>query len=325
MSEVRQVLVMGATGFIGGAIARAALDEGWQVRAMRRDDGRTGAIVDLTAHDRFSWCTADLDDASSLRAAMQGCNVVFHAAAHYPVTSRDRQGQIRQSRRQMEGVVEAFRQAGAERLIYTSSLSTIGRPAEAGRVANESDIYRPGSVPVCYFDVKIVMEDVALASGLPVTVLCPTAVFGPGDVKPTSGLLLINVAKGLMPVYVEGQHNVVDVRDVARSHVNAVNLGRIGERYILGGENMSFRRLMTVAAEEAGRRPPWLPVSPAAVRLLGKMAGQLGILGGDVLEAIEYWQPLDYSKARRELGHSSRPFSETVRDSLQWFREHGYL
>ena len=325
MSDVRQALVMGATGFIGGAVVRAALEKGWQVRAMRRDEGRTGAIADLADHEGFSWFTANLNDTPSLRSAMQGCDVVFHAAAHYPVTSRDRQGQVNRARQQMERVVEAFRQAGSNRLVYTSSLSTIGRTADVGRLANESDIYHLGSIPVCYFDVKIAMEEAALSSGLPVIVLCPTAVFGPGDIKPTSGLLFVNIAKGLMPVYVQGQHNVVDVRDVARSHVNAVDSGKIGERYILGGENVTFRHLMTVAAEEAGRRPPWLPVSPAVVHLVGKIAGQLGILGGDVLEAIEYWQPLDSSKAQGELGHASRPFPETVRDTLRWFRENDYL
>jgi dihydroflavonol-4-reductase len=326
MSAALCVLVMGATGFIGGAIAREALAEGWQVRAMRRDEKRTGAIGDLSSHHRFSWHLADLEDPSSLRRVMDGCDVVFHAAAHYPISSRDKRGQIDKARRQTDHIVETFRRVGAERLVYTSSLSTIGRPpAGEDRLADEHDVYRLGDAPICYFDVKIVMEDKFLSSGLPVVALCPTAVFGPGDVKPTSGLLLINVARGLMPVYVEGQHNVVDVRDVARSHVNAVNLGRIGERYILGGENLSFRSLLEVSAAEANRRPPWLPVSPAVVRSLGALAGQLGILGGDILEAIEYWQPLDSSKAQRELGHTYRPFAETVRDSLQWFREHNYL
>lgn len=325
MTDAARVLVTGATGFIGGAVARAAIGRGWQVRAMRRDITRTGAVADLTAIDRFSWCTGNLDDVASLRTAMQGCSVVFHAAAHYPVSSRDKQGQIDLARRQMENVLDAFRQSGAEKLVYTSSLSTIGPPAEAGRLANESDVYRLGSVSVCYFDVKIVMEELALGSGLPVVALCPSAVFGPGDVKPTSGLLLINVARGLMPVYVRGNHNAVDVRDVARSHVAAAESGRIGERYILCGDNLSFRNMLTIAADVAGRRPPWLPVHPAVVRRLGKLAGTIGVLGGDVLEAIEYWQPLDGSKAQHELGHVWRPFSDTARDTLLWFRENGYL
>ena len=230
MTEISQVLVMGATGFIGGALARAGIDHGWRVRAMRRDVSRMGAIADLAGDRRFSWCTGDLNDSGSLRMAMHGCGIVFHAAAHYPVTSRDKQRQIDMARRQMENVLQAFRQSGAGKLVYTSSLSTIGPPAEVGRLANENDVYKLGSVPVCYFDVKIVMEDMALHSGLPVVALCPSAVFGPGDVKPTSGLLLINIAKGLMPVYVQGTHNAVDVRDVARSHLAAAANGRIGER-----------------------------------------------------------------------------------------------
>ncbi len=320
-----RALVLGATGFIGGAIARALTEANWQVQALRRNAKRTGAIADLAAAGKIGWIQADIADLETLTYAMRGCDVVFHAAAYYPVSSRNKASQIHKARRQMDTVLEAFRRAKPDLLVYTSSLSTIGHPAQEGRLANEIDVYALGSVPVLYFDVKSVMEQAALASGLPVVALCPSAVFGPGDVKPTSGLLLINVARGLLPIYVTGNHNAVDVRDVAASHVSAVERGKTGERYILGGENMTFRHLLTVAAQEASRRPPWLPVSPVVVRLLGKLAGQLGILGGDVLEAIDYWQPLDSSKAQRELGHTSRPFPDTVRDTLAWFRQNGYL
>jgi dihydroflavonol-4-reductase len=169
------------------------------------------------------------------------------------------------------------------------------------------------------------MEQTALGSGLPMVVLCPTAIFGPGDVKPTSGRLLINVARGLMPFYPDGQINVVDVRDVAAAHVAAVERGRPGERYIIGGENMSFRQVLTIMARQAGRRSPWLRLPSPLVEMVGTVAGQMGILGADILQAIRYWQPLDTSKACAELGLAPRPFADTVRDALAWFREHGYL
>jgi dihydroflavonol-4-reductase len=319
-----KILAIGATGFIGGAIARAAVARGWQVRAVRRDDRRTGAIGDLAAQGRIEWCQANLIDASTIAEAMLGCDVVFHAAGYYPTGSRDPARQIRRAQTQIEQVLLAFRQAKPDLLVYTSSLSTIGPPSEPGRLANESDVYQLGSTPALYFDIKIVMEQMALGSGLPVVALCPAAVFGPGDVKPSTGRLLLDVAKGRVPFYPDGQINVVDVRDVAAAHLSAIERGQPGERYIIGGENMSIRHMLTVAARQAGRRPPWVPLPSRLVELAGIVAGRLGILGGDMLQAIRYFQPLDTSKARAELGLTSRPFADTVRDALVWFHEHGY-
>lgn len=320
-----KALVIGATGFIGGSIARAALAYGWQVRAMRRDDRRVGAIGDLADRGDIEWHQANLIDYSSIAEAMLGCDVVFHAAGYYPTTGRDSTRQLRRAQTQMEGVLLAFRQAKPDLLVYTSSLSTIGPPSEPGRLANESDVYQLGGVPAPYFDIKIVMEQTALESELPVVVLCPTAVFGPGDVKPTSGKLLLNVARGQMPFYPDGQINVVDVRDVAAMHVAAVEKGRPGERYIAGGENMSIRHMLTIMARQAGRKPPWLRLPSKLIELTGSVAGQLGILGADMLQAIRYFQPLDVGKVRAELGFTPRPFVETVPDALDWFYEYGYL
>jgi dihydroflavonol-4-reductase len=251
--------------------------------------------------------------------------VVFHAAGYYPTSSHDPARQVQRAQTQMKEVLLAFRQAKPDLLVYTSSLSTIGPPSEPGRLANESDVYQQGSVPALYFDIKIVMEQTALESGLPVVALCPTAVFGPGDVKPTSGQLLVNVARGRVPFYPDGQINTVDVRDVAAAHLTAVEGGQPGERYIIGGENMSIRHMLTIVARGAGRRPPWLRLPSSMVELAGVLAGRLGILGSDMLQAIRYFQPLDTSKARVELGLTTRPFAETIRDALPWFYEHGYL
>ncbi|PWH18242.1 MAG: hypothetical protein DDG58_06775 [Ardenticatenia bacterium] len=320
-----QALVLGATGFIGGAIARAAVEHGWQVRGTRRAAQRQGAIADLVAPGRFSWCYADLDNCDSLVEAMSGCQVVFHAAGYYPRSSRNATAQIEQARIQMENVLRAFRRAKPDLLIYTSSLSTIGRPREPGRLADERDVYQLNDLPICYFNVKIVMEEMALSSGLPVVALCPTAVFGPGDVKPTSGKLFLMAARGWVFFYPDGVQDVVDVRDVAASHVRAVERGQVGQRYILGGETMTYREMLTIIARVAGRRPPWLRLSPSIIARLGHWAGWLGILGGDVLQAVPYWQPLNTSRARRELGHTSRPFTITAEDTFRWFRQHGYL
>lgn len=320
-----KVLVIGATGFIGGAIARAAVAQGWQVRAMRRDDRRVGAIGDLAQQGYLEWHQANLMDPSALAEAMRGCSLVFHAAGYYPTSSREPDRQVRRAQSQMEQVLLAFRQARPDLLLYTSSLSTIGRPAQPDRLADERDVYQRGSVSGAYFDAKIVMEQSALQSGLPVVVLCPTAVLGPGDVKPTTGRLLIYVVRGQVPCYPDGQINVVDVRDVAATHIGAVERGRRGERYVVGGDNLSFGQMLAEMARQAGRRPPWIRAPARLVEWAGLLGGRAGIPGADHLRAIRHFQPLNDSKARAELGHTSRPFAQTVHDTLVWFREHGYL
>ncbi|MCS7260812.1 MAG: NAD-dependent epimerase/dehydratase family protein, partial [Anaerolineae bacterium] len=274
--------MIGATGFIGGAIARAAVEHGWQVRGTRRAAQHQGAIADLAAQGQLTWCYADLNDPDSLVEAMTGCQVVFHAAGYYPRSSRHATAQIALAHTQMENVLQAFRRAKPDLLIYTSSLSTIGRPNEPGRLADERDVYRLNHLPICYFNVKITMETLALSSGLPVVVLCPTAVFGPGDVKPTSGKLFLMAARGWLFFYPDGVQDVVDVRDVAASHVRAVARGQVGQRYILGGETMTYRQMLTVIARVAGQRPPWLRVPSSVVALLGRWAAWWGILGGDL-------------------------------------------
>ena len=320
-----KALVLGATGFIGGQIARAALTAGYAVRSLRRRH-TVGALADIADH--VEWVTGDLDDLDSLVQSALGCDVLFHAAAHYPESSRDIPGQVAYARAQMERVLEAARQAGIERLIYTSSLTTVGPPSEPGRLANERDFYTPGSGNSAYYDAKYAMEQLALgaADGLSVVVLLPSAVFGPGDIKPTTGQVLVEVAKGHIPVYFDSVINVVDGRDVAAAHITAAERGRSGQRYIIGGQNLTLRQTLTVAAEAAGVTPPRLKLPWKAVNTIIRLSDALpGLELPENGRTLRFWQPLSTLKAQRELGLSARPFEETARDTVTWFREHGYL
>lgn len=171
----------------------------------------------------------------------------------------------------------------------------------------------------------------AVATGLPAIVVNPTVVLGPGDVKPTTGALLVTVAKGWMPVWVPATVNIVDVRDAAAAQVAAIERGRVGERYILGGHNVSVRQALTLAATLASVRPPRRSVSlkliDALVRL-GEAVGRLPLIPPLPLEhakTMEQWQPLNTEKAQKELGLRPRPLETTIRDSLAWFRAHGYI
>jgi dihydroflavonol-4-reductase len=321
-----QALVLGGTGFIGGQIARAALDAGYDVRVLRRRH-TVGALGRIAGH--IEWVQGDLDDADSLAAATAGCDVLFHAAAHYPHNSRDIAAGVAYATSQMGRVLEAARQAGVQRLVYTSSLTTVGPPSQPARLADERDLYLPGSSGSAYYESKFAMEQMAFAAaadGLPVVILLPTAVFGPGDVKPTTGQLLIEVARGRIPVYLDAAINIVDGRDVAVAHIAAVERARVGERYIIGGHNSTLRHALTVAAQAAGVAPPRLrlplPVVDAAARLLNALPG---IDIPENVRMLRFWQPLSTLKAERELGTRGRSLDQTVCDTLAWFREHGYL
>jgi dihydroflavonol-4-reductase len=325
------VLVLGATGFIGGHIARAALARGWRVRALRRRPDAVGAIGDVAG--QIEWIHGELPfaqegEGQSLREAMGGCDVVFHAAAAYPHAARDIAGWVRRSVMQMRAVLGAAGDTGVRRLVYTSTLTTVGRPSEAGRLADERDFYVPGTSGSAYYEAKFAMEREsfrAATEGLPVVILNPTAVFGPGDVKPTTGELLLRVAKGQFPFYFQATINAVDGRDVAAAHIAAAERGRVGQRYIVGGHNLTLKDGLTIAAHAANVAPPRFEIPRKVVDALISSSNGLRLPLPENIKTMCFWQPLNSEKAQHELGLSPRPFEETARDTVMWFRENHYL
>jgi dihydroflavonol-4-reductase len=165
----------------------------------------------------------------------------------------------------------------------------------------------------------------AAAEGLPAVILNPTAVFGPGDVKPATGEVLLRAARGQIPVYFDAVVNSVDVRDVAAAHVTAAERGRVGQRYLVGGHNLTLQELLTTTAQVAGIQPPRWRLSTQTVAAVIHVSDWLRLPLPDLVKTIHYWQPLDSEKARRELGLKARPFEDTARDTIAWFREHHYL
>lgn len=318
---MKTCLVIGATGFIGGQIARAAAGLGWQTRALRRRPGAAGAIGDV----QVEWWLGDLADGASLATAMQGCDVVFHAAGAYPHGAGQIAPAVQAASQQMRTTLDAFAASGAGRLIYTSSFTTIGRPGTAGRLACEQDAYVPGSAQEAYHEAKWAMETMALGSGLPVTALCPTAVFGPGDVHLSVGQILLLAAKGRIPVYVDATLNVVDVRDVAQAHLAAATQGSLGERYLIGGHNVTLYQALALTARLAQVAPPRWRLHPRLLQGLLLAARWLPVRGLGHLRSMSLWQPLDNGKAVRELGLAPRPLEQTIADALAWFRQVGYL
>jgi len=325
-----QALVLGSTGCIGNNVVRACLTTGWKVRAFHRATSKTWMLDGLDVEH----AAGDLGDVASLERAMHGCDVVFHAAAYYPRHSLDMAGSLREAVCGMRNVLHSAAKAGIGRLVYTSTLTTLGSPAEPGRLTDERDFYLPGSTNSAYFESKWAMEAEAwraIAQGVPMVIVNPTAVFGPWDVKPTTGEILVNIARGRLPVWLDLDVNVVDARDVGQGELLAAEHGQIGQRYILGGENLTLREAVTAAAKEAGVSPPRWRASlglVGAVVKVGEAIGHLPFVHPLPLEhfkTMREWRALNTDKARQELGVEPRPFLETVRDTLAWFREYGYL
>jgi dihydroflavonol-4-reductase len=320
-------LVLGATGFIGGHIAKRALEQGYQVRGFRRDPGSRGHLGDAA----IDWVYGDLADFDSLLNAMQAVDVVFHAAAFYPSRSKPGQvaSQVAYAVDQIERVIKAAKKAEVKRFIYTSSLTTIGHPPKGSkRLADETDFYVPGTLAKsAYYESKIAMETYVLEAardGFPAVVVNPTAVFGPGDVHLTLGKILIAIKRGYGIAWVPATTNVVDVRDVARGHLAAADKGRIGERYILGGFNTSIKTIIDIVASIFKVSRPRFLIPIKLIGVIVKIGDIFPFLStGNHMRAIHLWQSFNTKKAEEELDMVHRPFEETVVDAMDWFVENG--
>ncbi len=316
-------LVLGATGFIGGHIVRSANARGWQVRALRRNPNSVGAIGDLQP----DWFSGNLDDRSSLIEAMRGCDVVFHAAAAYP-HSRNIKLAVSHALDQTHNVLEAAKECKIDRLIFTSSFTTIGPATSPDRLADENDYYQVGSSNSAYYEAKWAMEVAVLneaKNNLATIALCPWGVFGPGDVHLSVSEVIVQAAKGKMPFYFDAALGVIDVRDVAEAHLNAVEKGKVGERYILSAHNITLLEGLTAVANAAHVKPPSIKIGKNLLNLITSIGSLLpnGSIGH--LRTAKFWQPLSNAKAIEQLGLTTRPLDRTLIDALTWFKEYQYL
>lgn len=325
-----KILVLGATGFIGGHIARKAHQAGWEVHGFRRDPQSQGDLEDIPVQ----WHTGTLEEYPTLLEAMAGMEYVFHAAGNYPVDGNPSHvsGHVEAGVEQMKNVIRATREARIKRLVYTSSLTTIGSPPPGeDRLADERDFYQQGSLPDNgYHEVKIAMEKLALEAvgvGYDIVILNPALVLGPGDVHLSTGEIVVAIAQGKAIAVPPGDINIIDVRDAAEAHINAARIGRTGQRYILGGSNYTTMEAVEVIANIAGVSPPKFILPTWLIDLYIKIADALPVIPfpPDHLRAYQTWQGFNTEKARQELDLRSRMLEETARDSIKWFSEQGYL
>jgi dihydroflavonol-4-reductase len=324
-------LVTGATGFVGAAVARVLLQAGWSVRALARQGSRTHNLRALGVEV----VRGELADRDSLERALGGCQALFHVAADYRLGARDPQQLYRTNVEGTRNILQACRTAGVARVVYTSSVATIGLPAD-GAPGREDTPVTLADMIGHYKRSKFLAEEVvreAVQAGTPVVIVNPSTPIGPGDVKPTpTGQMVLDAACGRTPAYVDTGLNVVHVDDVAAGHLLAFEHGTVGERYILGGQDMALREILADIARLVGRRPPRIRLPRAALLPLAYVAEGVARLSGRstriTVEGVRMARKRMFfssEKAVRELGYTWRPPSQALADAIAWFRQQGLM
>lgn len=326
-----KTLVLGGTGIIGNHILRELLNRGHEVFALSRGQMPSLNLKGLNVKT----IKADINDTVALTEAFTGMDWVFHAAAYYPKNAFGIEAHVASALAQTRAVIAAARSSGIKRLVYTSSLTTIGR-SKTAKMSDESCVYDLfGHDPHPYFRLKHLIEEEFRAAvakdGFPVVMVNPTGIFGPYELKPVEICLVPQLARRKIPAYVLRPINVVDAADVAVGHVLAAEKGRIGERYILGGHNIDTKILMSQICEVLGVKPPTLQVPMVAALALAyanevlssvlRTTPRVPVLG---LKFAEHGQPLSSDKAIRELGYAIHPMQPCFKRAFKWYREIGY-
>ncbi|WP_454767156.1 hopanoid-associated sugar epimerase [Cupriavidus campinensis] len=325
------ILVTGASGFLGSSVMRQALQRGFQVRVLVRATSPRANLAGLPVEV----VEGDMRDAASMIRAMAGVRYLFHVAADYRLWAPDPEEIVRSNVDGTVTVMEAARQAGVERIIYTSSVATL-RVAGATAPVDETAAMAGHEAIGAYKRSKVLAErevERMVAEGLPAVIVNPSTPIGPRDVRPTpTGRIIVEAATGKIPAFVDTGLNLAHVDDVATGHFLALDRGRIGERYILGGQDVTLQQMLHDIAGMTGRKPPTVqlprwPLYPLArvAEAVARVTGKEPFVTVDGLKMSQYRMFFTSDKARRELGYAPRPYQEGLRDALDWFREAGYL
>jgi dihydroflavonol-4-reductase len=326
MSRTPLALVTGVSGFVGSAVARALAAQGWAVRGLVRASSPRANLGDFPG----DLAEGDLRDADAVARAMAGATHLFHVAADYRLWAPDPEEIVRNNQATTRIVMEAALATGIERVVYTSSVATLIPPRD-GRPVDETSPATPAQATGAYKRSKVVaerlVEQMVATRGLPAVIVQPSTPIGPRDVRPTpTGRVIVEALRGKMPAYVDSGLNLVHVDDVAAGHLLALDKGRIGERYILGGQDVMLGAMLADIAALAGHRPPLMRIPRAPLfpfawinEQVARIAGGDPFLTLDSLRMAKYRMFFSSAKAERELGYVHRPYREALSDAIGWF------
>ncbi|MEA3413443.1 MAG: NAD-dependent epimerase/dehydratase family protein [Pseudomonadota bacterium] len=328
-----RTLITGATGFVGSAVARKLLERGGTVRALCRARSDTRNLSGLP----LEIVTGDLTDAASLKRAVAGCEALFHVAADYRLWTPDPEVLYRSNVQGTRDLMGVALEAGVRRIVYTSSVATLGlnpEGAPADELTPVSIDHMIGHYKRSKYLAEQEVSKLVVESTLPAVIVNPSTPVGPRDIKPTpTGRMVLDAAAGRMPAFVDTGLNIAHVDDVAEGHLLAFERGETGERYILGGENLSLRDILAQVADITGGRPPRirlphnlvLPlgyVTEAWARLFGTGEPRLTV---DGVRMAKKWMYFSSHKAHAQLGYEPRPAREALADAVTWFRDNRYF
>ena len=324
-------LVTGATGFIGSHILRNLVNRGERVKILIRKTSKTTNIDGIEAERIYG----DVLDIESVREALKGCDTLYHTAGFVSFRKADYDRMFEINVNGTKKVFSAALEAGVKKAIYTSSQAAVGVDPSGG-IANEETPFTLEKLGIQYLNTKYYAEKEALKfceKGLPLVVVNPSVVIGPGDIYLSSTGFILWFCQNKFPGYMDGTMNVVDVEDVAKGHLLAAEKGRIGERYILGNRDLTIKELFELLERVTGISRPKLkiPYLMAYIsgffveRILGLSFPNYSTMDLDSVRLSKYKWFCDSSKAKSELGYTQSPIEETVKKTVRWFKDNGYI
>jgi dihydroflavonol-4-reductase len=325
-----KTFVTGSTGFIGASITRELLKDGREVRVLVRSGSDTSNLNGL---DVELW-KGDLLDHESLRQGLRGCDVLYHAAADYRLWTRNPDEMFRINVGGTEAILKAAQECGLKKVVYTSSVGTLGNPGD-GTPGSETTPVTLDDMVGPYKKSKYLAERVAekfISDSLPLVVVNPSTPVGPRDIKPTpTGKIIVDFLKRKMPAYLDTGLNIIDVEDCARGHILAELKGRVGQKYILGNANLTLRDIFGLLEEitdlPAPRvRLPYMPILLAAYvnEGISRLTGREPLIPLAGVQMASKFMYFDSSRAVKELGLSQTPVKAALERAVDWFRDNGY-
>ncbi len=327
------VFLTGATGFVGSAVLRQLLKRRLDVRVLARPGGDRRNIEGLVCEV----VEGDLTDTSTYKDRLRGCTAVFHVAADYRLWAPNRAVMDRVN---VDATRDLFRLAsdkGAKRIIYTSSVATLGinhdnTPADEETPSSYDQMI--GTYKRSKYLAEEEVRRLVSDEGVPAVIVNPSAPIGPRDLKPTpTGRIIVDAANGKIPAYVDTGLNFVHVEDVAQGHIDAFERGKVGDRYILGGQNMTLIEMLTNICGQVGRKPPVIKIPHWLLLPVAHIAETISVLTGkwepfvtvDSVKMATKKMYFSSKKAETVLGYKTRPAETAVIDAVEWYKENGYL